>query len=98
MVCVKIAVVTSAAAAQSTKANVRLAYSELKAPIDGQVDVRAVRAGMPVRPSSATRRWLESPIVAWAVLTCMTNAGGVTTIGGTLNSTFATIATLIPPG
>jgi len=34
-----------AAAAQSTKANVRLAYSELKAPIDGQVDVRAVRAG-----------------------------------------------------
>ena len=33
----------AAAAAQSAKANVRLAYAELKAPIDGQVDVRAVR-------------------------------------------------------
>jgi multidrug resistance efflux pump len=40
----------AAAAAQSTKANVRLAYSELKAPIDGQVDVRAVRAGEYVSP------------------------------------------------
>ncbi|MEO8501969.1 MAG: HlyD family efflux transporter periplasmic adaptor subunit [Vicinamibacteria bacterium] len=35
----------AAAAAQSTKANVRLGYAELRAPIDGQVDVRAVRAG-----------------------------------------------------
>lgn len=40
----------AAAAAQSTKANVRLAYTELKAPIDGQVDVRAVRAGEYVNP------------------------------------------------
>jgi multidrug resistance efflux pump len=40
----------AAAAAQSAKANVRLAYAELKAPIDGQVDVRAVRAGEYVNP------------------------------------------------
>jgi multidrug resistance efflux pump len=40
----------AAAAAQSTKANVRLAYTELKAPIDGQVDVKAVRAGEYVNP------------------------------------------------
>ena len=40
----------AAAAAQSVKANVRLAYAELKAPIDGQVDVRAVRAGEYVNP------------------------------------------------
>lgn len=40
----------AAAAAQSAKANVRLAYTELKAPIDGQVDVRAVRAGEYVNP------------------------------------------------
>jgi len=40
----------AAAAAQSTKANVRLAYTELKAPLDGQVDVRAVRAGEYVNP------------------------------------------------
>jgi HlyD family secretion protein len=35
----------AAATAQSEKASVRLAYAELKAPIDGQVDVRAARAG-----------------------------------------------------
>jgi HlyD family secretion protein len=34
-----------AAAAQRTKADVRLAYAELRAPIDGVVDVRAARAG-----------------------------------------------------
>jgi HlyD family secretion protein len=34
-----------AAAAQQTKADVRLAYTELRAPIDGVVDVRAARAG-----------------------------------------------------
>jgi len=35
----------AAANAQRTKADVRLAYTELHAPIDGIVDVRAVRAG-----------------------------------------------------
>ena len=35
----------AAAAAQQTKADVRLAYTEVKAPIDGLVDVRAARAG-----------------------------------------------------
>ena len=35
----------AAAAAQRTKADVRLAYTELHAPIDGNVDVRAVRPG-----------------------------------------------------
>ncbi|HEV8335789.1 MAG TPA: HlyD family efflux transporter periplasmic adaptor subunit [Candidatus Polarisedimenticolia bacterium] len=35
----------AAAAAQRTKADVRLAYTELRAPIGGLVDVRAVRAG-----------------------------------------------------
>ncbi len=35
----------AAAAAQRSKADVRLAYAEIHAPIDGQVDVRAVRAG-----------------------------------------------------
>jgi multidrug resistance efflux pump len=40
----------AAAAAQSDKATVRLTYTELKAPIDGQVDVRAVRAGEYVSP------------------------------------------------
>jgi multidrug resistance efflux pump len=34
-----------AAAAQRTKADVRLAYAEVKAPIDGIVDVRAARVG-----------------------------------------------------
>jgi HlyD family secretion protein len=40
----------AAAAAQTEKANVRLAYSELHAPVDGIVDVRAVRAGEVVTP------------------------------------------------
>ncbi|HZT77690.1 MAG TPA: efflux RND transporter periplasmic adaptor subunit [Vicinamibacterales bacterium] len=35
----------AAAAAQQAKANVRLQYAEIKAPIDGIVDVRAVRTG-----------------------------------------------------
>jgi multidrug resistance efflux pump len=35
----------AAAAAQSAKADVRLRYTELRAPIDGIVDVRAARAG-----------------------------------------------------
>ena len=35
----------TAAAAQSTKAEVRLAYTEIRAPIDGVVDVRAARPG-----------------------------------------------------
>ena len=35
----------AAAAAQRQKADVRLAYTELRAPIDGIVDVRAVRPG-----------------------------------------------------
>jgi HlyD family secretion protein len=39
-----------AAAAQQAKAGVRLAYSELKAPIDGIVDVRAARLGEVVQP------------------------------------------------
>jgi multidrug resistance efflux pump len=40
----------SAAAAQQTKADVRLAYAELKAPIDGIVDVRAARVGEYLNP------------------------------------------------
>ena len=40
----------AAAAAQRSKADVRLAYTEIHAPIDGQVDVRAVRAGEYVNP------------------------------------------------
>ena len=35
----------AAAAAQRTKADVRLSYTEIHAPIDGIVDVRAARAG-----------------------------------------------------
>ena len=35
----------AAASAQSAKAGVRLAYTEIKSPIDGIVDVRAVRPG-----------------------------------------------------
>ena len=35
----------AAATAQSTKASVRLGYTEIRAPIAGIVDVRAVRAG-----------------------------------------------------
>src|SRR6185436_18352252 len=35
----------AAAAAQQAKADVRLRYTEIHAPIDGIVDVRAVRAG-----------------------------------------------------
>jgi HlyD family secretion protein len=35
----------AAAAAQQTKADVRLAYTEIKAPIEGIVDVRAARIG-----------------------------------------------------
>jgi multidrug resistance efflux pump len=40
----------AAANAQRAKADVRLAYTELHAPIDGIVDVRAVRAGEVVNP------------------------------------------------
>jgi multidrug resistance efflux pump len=39
-----------AANAQRTKADVRLAYAEVHAPIDGIVDVRAVRVGEVVNP------------------------------------------------
>ena len=39
-----------AAAAQKTKADVRLRYTEIHAPIDGIVDVRAVRPGEIVTP------------------------------------------------
>jgi multidrug resistance efflux pump len=40
----------AAAAAQRSKADVRLAYTEIRAPLDSQVDVRAVRAGEYVNP------------------------------------------------
>src|SRR5258705_396522 len=40
----------AAAAAQSAKAGVRLGYTELRAPIDGIVDVRAARIGEVVTP------------------------------------------------
>jgi len=40
----------AAAAAQRTKADVRLRYAELHAPIDGIVDVRAVRVGEVINP------------------------------------------------
>jgi HlyD family secretion protein len=40
----------AAAAAQRAKAGVRLGYTELRAPIDGIVDVRAVREGEVVTP------------------------------------------------
>ena len=39
-----------AASAQSTKAGVRLRYTEIHAPIDGIVDVRAARVGEVVSP------------------------------------------------
>ena len=42
-----------AAAAQQTKADVRLAYSEVKAPVDGIVDVRAARVGEVVTTGQA---------------------------------------------
>jgi HlyD family secretion protein len=40
----------AAAAAQRAKADVRLAYTEIRAPIDGIVDVRAARMGEVVNP------------------------------------------------
>ena len=43
----------AAAAAQQVKADVRLAYTEIHAPIDAVVDVRAVRAGEYVNPGQA---------------------------------------------
>jgi multidrug resistance efflux pump len=43
----------AAAAAQRAKADVRLKYTEVKAPIDGIVDVRAVREGEYVNPGQA---------------------------------------------
>lgn len=42
-----------AATAQRAKADVRLAYTEIHAPIDGIVDTRAVRAGEVVNPGQA---------------------------------------------
>jgi len=39
-----------AASAQSTKASVRLRYTEIHAPIEGIVDVRAARVGEVVNP------------------------------------------------
>ena len=44
----------AAANAQRTKADVRLAYTEVKAPIDGIVDTRAVRSARSSIPAS---RW-----------------------------------------
>jgi HlyD family secretion protein len=41
---------SAAAAAQQQKANVRLAYTDIHAPIDGIVDVRAARQGEVVQP------------------------------------------------
>jgi HlyD family secretion protein len=43
----------AAAADQQEKADVRLAYTEIRAPIDGIVDVRAVRQGEVVNPGQA---------------------------------------------
>jgi HlyD family secretion protein len=43
----------AAAEAQRQKADVRLGYTEITAPIDGIVDVRAVRAGEVVSPGQA---------------------------------------------
>jgi HlyD family secretion protein len=43
----------AAAGAQTTKADVRLAYSEIRAPIAGIVDVAAARAGEIVSPGQA---------------------------------------------
>ncbi|HEX7435818.1 MAG TPA: HlyD family efflux transporter periplasmic adaptor subunit, partial [Caldimonas sp.] len=43
----------AAARAQTTKADVRLAYSEIRAPIAGIVDVAAARAGEIVSPGQA---------------------------------------------
>jgi multidrug resistance efflux pump len=43
----------AAAAAQRTKADVRLKYTEIVAPIDGVVDVRAAREGEFVNPGQA---------------------------------------------
>jgi multidrug resistance efflux pump len=43
----------AAAAAQQQKADVRLAYTEIRAPIDGVGDVRAVRQGEVVNPGQA---------------------------------------------
>jgi multidrug resistance efflux pump len=43
----------AAAAAQRAKADVRLRYTDIKAPIDGVVDVRAVREGEYVNPGQA---------------------------------------------
>ena len=43
----------AAAAAQRTKADVRLQYTEIKSPTDGIVDVRAVREGEFVNPGQA---------------------------------------------
>jgi HlyD family secretion protein len=43
----------AAAAAQKAKADVRLAYTEIHAPIDGIVDVRPVRIGEVVTPGQA---------------------------------------------
>jgi HlyD family secretion protein len=43
----------AAARAQRTKADVRLAYTEIKSPLDGVVDVRAVRQGEYVNPGQA---------------------------------------------
>lgn len=43
----------AAAAAQRTKANVRLQYTEIKSPSDGVIDVRAVREGEFVNPGQA---------------------------------------------
>lgn len=40
----------AAATAQRTKADVRLAYTDVKAPVDGIVDTRAVRQGEVVNP------------------------------------------------
>ena len=42
-----------AAAAQQAKADVRLGYAEVKAPVDGIVDVRAARVGEVVTPGQA---------------------------------------------
>ena len=51
----------AAAAAQQAKADVRLAYTELNAPIDGIVDVRAARVGEVVTSGPADRHARSIP-------------------------------------
>ncbi|HWZ60145.1 MAG TPA: efflux RND transporter periplasmic adaptor subunit [Gemmatimonadaceae bacterium] len=74
----------AAASAQRAKADVRLAYTELRAPINGYVDVRAARAGEVVTPGQPVITLID-PDALWVRADVEETYIGRVRIGDTLD-------------